>query len=180
MNSDIQVTALCARAARAETLVAELVAGMVAHHGWRHVEEPADRTQHFGLVGADTVAEARELLVEVPEWRRPNTLLVGVDGELFQLGRPEPRPDTIGELLETFQLAGYLPADCLHAWRPTLSGFAGRKDLMGAMSTNCFKASQSDNYCDWVHSPGRDVFEFLAAFARALISSGSGDGAEKP
>ena len=152
---------------------------MVEHHGWRHVEEPAERTPHLCVVGADTVAEARDLLVQVPEWQRPNTLLDGVEGELFQLGWREPRPGTIGELLEAFHLAGYLPAECLHAWRPTLSGFAGRKDLMHRMGTNCFKASQSDSYCDWVHSPGRDVFEFLAAFARALISSGSGDGAEK-
>lgn len=180
MTSAVEVVAVCARASRAETLVSALVDGMVAHHGWRHVEEPADRTQCLCLVGADTVAAARQLLVQVPEWQRPNTLLVGVEGELFQLGRRDPRSDTVGELLETCRLAGYLPADCLSAWRPVLSGFAGRKDLMRAMGTNCFKASQSDNYCDWVHSPGRDVFEFLAALARAITSTGSGVEPAKP
>lgn len=180
MNSAVEIVACCARGSRAETLVAQLVAGMVERHGWRQVEEPADRTQQFCLVGADAVAGARELLLRVPEWQRPNTLLVGVEGELFQLGWPEARPGTIGELLETFQLAGYLPAECLHAWRPTLSGFAGRKDLMRSIGTNCFKASQSDKYCDWVHSPGRDVFEFLAALARALIASGSAVGPVNP
>jgi hypothetical protein len=51
---------------------------------------------------------------------------------------------------------------------------------MRAMGTNCLKASQSDNYCDWVHSPGRDVFEFLATLARALIPPGSGVEPAKP
>ena len=123
MSAAVDVIAVCVRATRAETLVSALVDGMVAHHGWRHVEEPADRKQTLCLVGADTVAEARQVLAQVPEWQRPNTLLVGVEGELFQLGKRDPRSDTVGELLETFRLAGYLPADCLGAWRPVLSGF---------------------------------------------------------
>jgi hypothetical protein len=172
MKSDIEIVGRCTRASRGEKLVVELVSGMVARHFWRHVEEPADRARHLCLVGADTVAEARGLLVDVPAWQRPNTLLVGVEGELFQVGRPEPGPGTIGELLETFELTGYLPGDCLAEWRPILSGFAGRKDLMPRIGTNCFKASQSENYCDWVHSPGRDVFEFLAALADVLCSAG--------
>lgn len=180
MSSAVEIARHSASASRAERLVIALVDGMVARHGWRHVDVPADRRQHLCLVGADTVAEARQLLVQTPEWQRPHTLLVGVEGELFQLGRPEPRPGSIGELLETFQLAGYLPADCLGAWRPVLSGFAGRKDLMRAIGTNCLKASQSDNYCDWVHSPGGDVFEFVAAFARVLVASDPGDGAAEP
>jgi hypothetical protein len=180
MSSAVEIVARCASASRAEALVIALVNGMVGEHGWQAVDDPADRMKHLCLVGADTVDEARRLLVQMPEWQRPHTLLVGIEGELFQLGWPEPGPGTIGELLETFQLAGYLPADCVSAWRPILSGFAGRKDLMRRMGTNCVKASQSDSYCDWVHSPGRDVFEFLAAFGRVLIAADSGDGAVEP
>jgi hypothetical protein len=173
MKSDIEIVGRCTRGTRAGELVVALVSGMVARHRWRHVEDPADRRRHLCLVGADSVADARALLVEVPGWQRPNTVLVGVEGELFQVGRTDASPGSIGELLETFGLTGYLPAGCFAEWRPVLSGFAGRKDLMQRIGTNCFKASQSANYCDWVHSPGRDVFEFLAALAAVLGSAGS-------
>lgn len=171
MKMDIEIVGRCARESRGGELVLALVSGMVTRHLGRHVEDPADRVRHLCLVGADTAAEARDLVEQVPAWQRPNTLLVGVEGELFQVGRPEPRPGTIGELLETFALAGYLPAGCVAKWRPLLSGFAGRKDLMRRIGTNCFKAHQSANYCDWVHSPGRDVFEFLAALAGVLVGT---------
>lgn len=172
MKTDIEIVSRCTRATRGGELVVALVSGMVARHRWRHVEDPADRPRHLCLVGADTIAEASELLAQVPAWQRLNTLLVGVEGEVFELGRLEPRRGSIGELLETFELAGYLPSHCLSDWRPVLSGFAGRKDLMRRIGTNCFKAGQSANYCDWVHSPGRDVFEFLAALAGVLGSDG--------
>jgi len=176
----IAIVSRCARASRAEALVSTLVNGMVRRQGWRHVEDPANPGPHLCLVGADAIGDARDLLERIPAWQRTSTLLVGVEGELFRLGWPEPGPGTIGELLETFQLAGYLPGDCLGAWRPLLSGFAGRKDLMRSMGTNCVKASQSDNYCDWVHCSGGDVFEFLAALARVLISGRSGERPTEP
>lgn len=168
MTSAVDVVVRASPDSRAGELAVGLASGMVARHGWRQVEEPADRARHLCLVGADTVADARELLSTLPEWQRSRAVLVGVEGEVFQLGKPAPGPGTIGELLDTFELAGYLPAACVTAWRPLLSGFAGRKDLMRKVGTTCFKASQSARHCDWVHSPGRDVFDFLAALAGAL------------
>jgi hypothetical protein len=153
---------------RAETSALSISALLTSRHGW--AEESGD--PGVALVAADSVRDAVQLLADLPEQLRTRTLVLGIEGDMGeQAFFREPEPGTVWEMLETWRLAGEIPRRTLDEWGTSVNGFIGRGDLMRTSKAGHMKGSHSEHYCFWIRTPGRDVAEFIAGLAPALLAT---------
>lgn len=162
MKSPIGFVVVTAKGSAMEALIGALVETMTSRHGW---VLDADDNAAIALVAADNLASADELIEKVPVPLRRNTIVVGMDQDGASAS---PGAGSLWQALERWQIAGEVSRNAMNGWEPVLSGFIGRKDLMGPFNTNCMKDSQSRNYCAWVSTPGEDFAEFLSQFGAVV------------
>jgi hypothetical protein len=166
----VNVVLLMETGSAAERSAHELLEQMQALHGWRVLDPGTEPSQpDLTLIAADSVATAELCLARTSVASR--AILIGVASEGFEPGRLSQPQGSLPDLLERTGVVGAVPAPVLSAWSSKPTGFAGRKDLMEAMNTNCFKAFQSRNYCMWGRVPGNDLPEFLAVLAMVMRSN---------
>ena len=125
--------------------------------------EPAD----VWLVCAGTTDAITRAIASADPGALRRTIVLG--GDLgWSMGTMQHAAGTLGDLLETYELAGAVSEAGLIAWTSKPSPFSGLKRLMERFSTNCIKAMQSQRYCSWGDAPGDSLGTFLAAYLAEL------------
>jgi hypothetical protein len=125
------------------------------------------------IIAADDLTNATRLMQKVEQVvanGKRRVLLAGISYRSESHDAPLSI-DSVVELLEEHRPVGLLPPKAITAWKPILSGFIGRKDLMDWFHTNCMKDTQSANYCSWVHTPGNTAADFIAQLANVMGST---------